>query len=128
MLTLQKLRGYVQRNLGRPSLGRPCHFMSQRANLQGQDFVLSLEIGQFRDRSKQTQMAPWTQAASVASVSAASGSFEDFCSGGVAADAKSSKFTVGVSTPRAKIWLRSRLRRSNKEGRVAWRRHFGSGR
>jgi hypothetical protein len=43
------------------------------------------------------------QAASVASVSAASGSFEDFTAGGVAADAKSSKSTRGASTPRAKI-------------------------
>src|SRR5579859_5386545 len=69
-----------------------------------------------------------TQAASVASVSAASGSFEDFSSGGVAADAKWSKLTTGASTPRAKIWWRSRLRRSCKDGRAAWRRHFGSGR
>ena len=44
-----------------------------------------------------------TQAASVARVSAASGSFEDFTAGGVAADAKSSKFTTAASTPRAKI-------------------------
>jgi hypothetical protein len=69
-----------------------------------------------------------TQAARVASVSAASGSFEDFTSGGVPADAKSSKFTTGASTPRAKICWRSRLRRSSNEGRAAWRRHFGSGR
>jgi hypothetical protein len=44
-----------------------------------------------------------TQAASVASVSPASGGFEDFSVGGVAADAKWSKLTTGVSTPRAKI-------------------------
>jgi hypothetical protein len=30
-------------------------------------------------------------------------SFEDFTSGGVAADVRSSKFTMGASTPRAKI-------------------------
>src|SRR5450759_3015250 len=68
------------------------------------------------------------QAASVAIVSAASGSFEDFTSGGVAADAKSSKLTTGASMPRAKICWRSRLRRSSKDGRADWRRHFGSGR
>ena len=43
------------------------------------------------------------QAASVVSVSAASGSFEDFSSAGTAADAKASKLTTGASTPRAKI-------------------------
>src|SRR5580700_7494039 len=37
------------------------------------------------------------------SVSAARGSFDDFTSGGVAADAKASKFTTGASTPPAKI-------------------------
>jgi len=38
-----------------------------------------------------------TQAASVASVSGASGSFEDFTARGGAADAKSSKLTKGAS-------------------------------
>jgi hypothetical protein len=45
----------------------------------------------------------WCQAARVVSVSAASGSFEDFSSAGTAADAKASKLTTGASTPRAKI-------------------------
>src|ERR1017187_5000283 len=69
-----------------------------------------------------------TQAASVARAAAASGSFEDFTSEGVAADAKSPNCTMGASTPQAKSCPRRKLRRSSKEGRAAWRRHFGSGR
>ena len=69
-------------------------------------------------------MVAVAQAARVATVSAARGNFEDFSAAGVAADAKASKLTTGASVPRAKIWLRSRLRRSSNDARADVRRHF----
>jgi hypothetical protein len=87
MLTLQKYLGNVQRNLCQ-SVARLLA-LPQMANLQGDarraaPWRLASSMEEFGEGKHDSE----TQAASVARVSAASGSFEDFTAGGVAVDAK----------------------------------------